>query len=132
MRPVLSKPLTKARWMPKMCTAPQREHDFDVVTEKGTHEKTHGASTGARFASFRAKMVRKWRLLTPIASSYNELLRQDKKCRSDCKTPLKSGCNNKQCGLGGRAGTEARAQFLCRISTASRRERADVLDHQQQ
>ena len=73
--------------MPKMCTAPQREHDLDVALENDTQEKTHGASTRARFASFKAEMVRKWRLLTPIASSYKVLLRQDKRRRSDCETP---------------------------------------------
>jgi hypothetical protein len=73
--------------MPKMCTAPQREHDFDVAIEKGTHEKTHGASTGARFVSFRANMVKKKRLLTPIASCNKVFLRQDKRGRSDCETP---------------------------------------------
>ena len=59
--------------MPKMWTAPQREHDFDGVLENDTLEKTHGASTGARFASFRAKMDRKWRELTPTLSSYEAL-----------------------------------------------------------
>ena len=79
--------VTKASWMPKMRTGPQREHEFDVVTEKDTHEKTHGASTGARFASFRANMVRKWRELTPTLSSFKALLTQDKRGRSDCETP---------------------------------------------
>ena len=60
-----------------MCTGPQREHDFDVVIGSRTLEKTHGASTGARFASLQTNMVRKWRELTPTLSSYKAFLRQD-------------------------------------------------------
>mgnify|MGYP003328465871 CR=1 FL=1 len=59
----------------------------------------------------------------PTLSSLKALLRQDKRRRSDCETPQESGHNNKPPRLQPGAGTVARARFLCRISTASRRER---------